>query len=54
MKATEFFYRFIVLCALLGASGYMIYDKNWVFGLIVAAAAVYHIVKSIKWFSEND
>lgn len=48
MTAEEFFYSFIVFCTLVGAGGAMLADGNWVFGGLMMATAVYHVVRAAK------
>lgn len=51
MKATDYFYYFIVFCVLIGAGIWMLTEGNFVFGTIVAATAVYHAYRAVK---ENE
>lgn len=48
MRAFNFFFEFVVLCALIGVGIWMLTDGNWVFGTIVSAAAVWQGVRLIK------
>lgn len=52
MKAFDFFYNFIVLCALLGAGIWMLTDGNFVFGTLVSGVAVYHGYNFIRTMSK--
>lgn len=57
MKAVDFFYACIVLCVLLGASGYMLHEGNFVFGGLVLATAVYHawyVYRSYKRLRDDN
>ncbi len=54
MKAVDFFYACIVLCVLLGASGYMLYEGNFVFGGLVLATAVYHVWHVWRVYRKQD
>lgn len=51
MKAIDFFYYFIVFCALIGAGLWMLTESNYVFGTIVSVTAFYHAYRSLK---ENE
>ena len=53
MKAINFFFDFMVLCALIGVGIWMLTDGNYVFGTLMSAAAVWQGVKLIKRMNDD-
>lgn len=53
MKVINFFYNFIVICALFGVGIWMITSGNYVFGTAVLAACGYGVYNLVKYF-KND
>lgn len=52
-RAVNFFFYFVVLCALLGVGVWMLTDGNYVFGTLVTAAGVWQGVRLVK-LMQND
>ncbi len=54
MKVFNFFFDFIVLCALLGVSIWMLTDGNYVFGGLMAVVAIVQAYRYLKRMNEDE
>lgn len=54
MKVFNFFFDFIVFCALLGASIWMLTDGNYVFGALVLVMAIVAAYRNVKRMNKGE
>lgn len=54
MKMINFFFDFMVFCALLGVSIWMFSENNWLFGSVFLAACGWQGYKLLKRMTSDD